>query len=483
MKNKNFVFSRRHFLALTAVGATATITRKVWSQAIQDTIPIKTDHNSIRVWVTHSNKRFQLAPTLKFTTISAKNLEAIRINTEQKYQEVLGFGAAFTDASCFLFSQLELSKRLNLFKELFAPTDMGLNVCRTCVGSSDYSRTVYSYAETPGDWNLAHFSIAHDRNYILPMLNEARQANPELFIISSPWSPPGWMKTYNSMLGGWMQARYLKVYAHYYVRYLQEYAAAGVPIDALTPQNEVETDQDGRMPACLWSPELEMAFVRDYLGPMLKEKGLKTKIWIVDHNYSLWRRAKWILDHPDARKFIDGVGFHPYKGTPDMMSLLHKAYPHIGIYWTEGGSRLLGNSQYATEWCKHGKIFTAIMRNWCRSITAWNLALDEEGKPNIGSFKAGGLVTIHSQTKEVTYSGQFWAMGHFSKFVRRGAKRIESEGNTNEVAHVAFANPNNEIVLVITNPGQTRKVELQYREFYATLKMPANSMITAVWSA
>ena len=183
--------------------------------------------------------------------------------------EMLGFGAALTDASCYVLSRLPGGEQLALLQELFAPGEMALNVCRTCIGASDYSQTVYSFDESAEpDPEMKKFSIDHDREYILPILSAARRINPGLFLFSSPWSPPGWMKSNGSMLGGAMRKDNLGPYAYYLMKFLAEYKAAGVPIDAITVQNEVDTDQDGRMPACLWGQEYEIGFVKSHLGPL-----------------------------------------------------------------------------------------------------------------------------------------------------------------------------------------------------------------------
>ena len=216
---------------------------------------------------------------------------ALVLDPSKKFQEMLGFGAAFTDAACYTFNRLSPDARETLFHDLFHPSEMGLNVCRTCIGASDYSTEVFSYDEGEPDPEMKRFSIAHDQPYVLPMLREARKANPDLFLFSSPWSPPGWMKAGGSMLGGSMRQRYFGAYALYFLKFLQAYAAAGVPVQAVSVQNEVDTDQDGRMPACSWPQEYEMGFVKDHLGPVLQQNGLSTKIWILDHNYNLWGRA------------------------------------------------------------------------------------------------------------------------------------------------------------------------------------------------
>ena len=347
---------------------------------------------------------------------------------------------------------------------------MGLSVGRVCVGASDYSTSVYSFDEGAPDPELTRFSIEHDRAYILPMLAEARKVNPELFLLASPWSPPGWMKSSNTMLGGAIWRHYFAVYAEYLAKFLKAYAAAGVAINAITTQNEVDTDQDGKMPAAMWPQEYEMDFVRDHLGPKIAAEGLNTKIWLLDHNYSLWGRAVCMLDDPGVRKYADGIAWHGYVGTPDLMSRAHQYHPDIKMYWTEGGPDITA-PDYQTDWCKWSATFTDILQNWCRCIIGWNLALDEHGKPNIGPFPCGGVVTINSKTKEITRSGQYWALAHFSRAIRRGAERIASESKSAEVRHAGFANPDGSMALVVTNPGPGRTVQLQAGDSSAELAL------------
>ena len=416
----------------------------------------------------------------------------IVLNPTLKFQEILGFGGAFTDAACYTFNRLTPSAREKLLHEMFHPSEMGLSVCRICVGSSDYSRTVYSFDEGAPDPDLTRFSIDHDREYILPILRQARKANPDLFLFSSPWSPPGWMKFNNSMLGGSMRKFYLGTYARYYLKFLQGYQAAGVPVQALTSQNEVDTDQDGKMPACLWGQEYEIGFVRDYLGPLLEREGVPTKIWILDHNYNLWGRVVDTLEDEELRRYCNAVAWHGYVGTPDMMTRAKDAFPEVEMHWTEGGPDYT-DPGYLTDWWKWGVTFTDVLRNWCRSITSWNLALDEVGKPNIGPFSCGGVVTINSQTRDITRSGQFWAFAHYSRLVHRGARRFDSQTSERgrgfelqetpapPLPHVAFENPDGQQVLVITNPGPARTIEVLLANQTAQVPLKEKSLTTLAW--
>ena len=491
--------SRRDFLGISSLGfVAAMLPHGARSSTAVSEPPAAPSGNAsdISVWVTSGDQRFASAPAISWSAASAApGAERIVLNPSLKFQEMLGFGGAFTDAACYVFSQLAPPEREKLFHRMFHPAEMGLSVCRICVGSSDYSRTVYSFDEGEADPELTRFSIDHDRAYIIPILRQARQVNPGLFLFSSPWSPPGWMKFNDSMLGGSMRKYYLGAYARYYLKFLKAYADAGVPVEALTPQNEVDTDQDGKMPACLWAQEYEIAFVRDHLGPLLEKEGWPTKIWILDHNYNLWGRAVDMLEDQALRRYSNAVAWHGYVGTAAMMTRVKDAFPEVEMYWTEGGPEYT-DPQYQTDWCKWGWTFSDILRNWCRSITSWNLALDEHGKPNIGPFSAGGVVTINSQTKEITYSGQYWAFAHYSRLIHRGARRFDSQSGAREAGalgplplfepadflqHVAVENLDGQRVLVLTNPGEARTVEVALAGQVAKVPLKEKSLTTLAW--
>jgi glucosylceramidase len=469
--------TRREFLKLSACGVAAASAGELARALPTSGTPPSSE---IAVYFTGGALRHHREPSLVWKT-GTTGENVINLDPEKKYQDMLGFGAAFTDAACYTFNRLDPSAREKLFHELFHPTEMGLNVCRTCIGSSDYSTEMFSYDEGEPDPEMQRFSIAHDQAYVLPMMREARKENPDLFLFSSPWSPPGWMKAGGSMLGGSMRQKYFAPYAKYFVKFLQAYSADGVPVQAVTVQNEVDTDQDGRMPACCWPQEYEMRFVKDHLGPALQQNGISTKIWILDHNYNLWGRAVAELDDPDVHKFCNAVAFHGYVGTPDQMSKFHAAYPDAQIYWTEGGPDYTA-PDYLTDWTKWARNFVQITRNWAQSITGWNLALDEKGRPNIGPFPCGGMVTIHSETREITRSGQYWAFAHFSRHIRRGAKRFDSNGEVQGIEHTAFENPGGGKVLVVANAGDPKTVHFRLGIKTAEIAMPAESVGTLLWS-
>ena len=475
-------YTRRNFLAVSALGITAAATRGAAGLALPTRSETADPASSgIEVWVTGKVKRLQREPPIKWQpTPGPPPAGSIVLFPDKRHQEILGFGAAFTDAACYNFSQLPPSSRDQLFHQLFHPSEMALNVCRTCIGSSDYSRNAYTYDDGDPDPDLKRFSIDHDRAYILPTLQQARAANPELFLFSSPWSPPGWMNANGSTLGGSMMHKHMPAYANYFLKFLQGYEAAGVPVQAVTIQNEVDTGQDGLMPACIWPQEYETDFVSQYLGPLFEKNGVKTKLWLIDHNYNLWGRALGELETPGVRQYANAIAWHGYLGEPEWMSRVHEAYPEVQMYWTEGGPDYT-DPNYATDWSKWSATFAGILRNWCRSITGWNLALDEHGKPNIGPFSCGGVVTINSQSKAVSYSGQYWALAHYSRFVRRGGRHFDSEGGAKDLQHVAFENPDGSRVAVLTNSGAARRCVLRCGNAEALVKLESDSVVTLAW--
>jgi glucosylceramidase len=253
-----------------------------------------------------------------------------------------------------------------------------------------------------------------------------------------------------------------------------------VPVQAITPQNEVDTDQDGSMPACIWAQEYEIQFVGDHLGPLLESTGTPTKIWILDHNYNLWGRVMDELEDEKLRKYCNAVAWHGYAGNPEMMRKVQEAFPGIEMYWTEGGPDYK-DPGYATEWCNWGLTFSTVLRNGCRSITAWNLALDELGRPNIGPFSCGGVVTVNSETREITRSGQYWVFAHYSRVIRRGARRFESQSTAADLHHVGVENPDGQQVLVVSNAGPARPIDLRLANRAARVSLKENSVTTLAW--
>jgi glucosylceramidase len=297
------------------------------------------------------------------------------------------------------------------------------------------------------------------------------------------------MKANGSMLGGAMRGHSFEPYSRYFLKFLDAYKADGVGIDAVTVQNEVDAEQNGNMPACLWAQEEEIEFVQNYLGPLLRQNGSSTKIWVLDHNYNLWGRAIGELSVPGAAEYIDGIAWHGYVGEPSAMTRVHEAFPQKNAYWTEGGPDITA-PDYQTDFTTWAETYNGILRNWARSITAWNVALDEKGKPNIGPFPCGGVVTVDNATKKITRSGQYWAFAHYSRHIRRGAKVFQTngigesaaQGSADPISHTGFRNPDGSFVVVLTNRGAQKRVQLLLGAQALEVDLPAGSVHTLQWS-
>src|ERR1700757_4251811 len=430
----------------------------------------------------NSGRRLAAGAEIAWTKAARRAAAAdVTVDPTKPAQTILGFGAAFTDAACFTLSRLSDTDRANLLQTMFGQDQHALSMGRIPIGASDYSTAAYSYDDGAPDPDLKRFSIDHDRDYILPALRAALSANPDLFFFASPWSPPGWMKYSNSMLGGNIRPENINAYARYFQKFVEAYAAAGVTVRAVTTQNEIDADQGGRMPACPWPEEDEERLVAA-LGPLLEPSG--TKIWTLDHNYNLFGRALDQLSRPRIKKYVNTVAWHGYVGTPEMMRRVKEKFPEVEMHWTEGGDDYKF-ADYLTNWSKWGATFSGILANGPQSITMWNLALDERGRPNIGPFDCGGLVQIHSQTKEITLTGLYWALVQHARAFRRGAVMVAShDANgdlpaanaaligqpassstvtatpnnavTSRVYHTAAKNSDGSMVLVLTNPGDAK---------------------------
>ncbi len=471
--------TRRDFLKVTAAGAAATLLPSGGTSLDASPSSREAPSGSIAVRVTDAHHKFAAAPSLTWVA-GIPSGEVVTLDPGKQFQTHLGMGGAFTDAACYTLNRLAPPVREQLFHELFHASEMGLSVARVCIGASDYSTKLYSYDDGEPDPDLKRFSIEHDRAWILPILRQARAVNPNIWLLASPWSPPGWMKPNGSMLGGCMHPKAMRPYAHYFVKFLEAYKAEGVPVNSVTTQNEVDTEQDGAMPACAWPQEYEISFVGEFLGPLLRRRGLKTNIWLLDHNYSLWGRAICMLDDEGVRNYSHAVAWHGYVGSPEMVAKVREIHPEAEMFWTEGGPDISAED-YATDWSGWGRTFTGILRNWCRCIIGWNLALDEKGQPNIGPFRCGGTVTIHSVTNQITPSGHYWAMNHFARSVRPGARRFDSQSSLRDVYHVGFENADRQRVLVLTNPGNERKVQVQVAGAFSVVPLPADSITTLMW--
>ena len=340
----------------------------------------------------------------------------------ERVTDFLGFGVAITPSSCYVLSQMEPTERKALLRHIYTEEGLNLSIGRLCIGASDYSPEIYSYDDVPFDTALSHFSIARDEAYVIPMLKEILAVRPDLYLFAAPWSPPFWMKTGESMCGGYMREEFLGCYAEYFIRFLRAYEAHGIHISAVTPQNEVNTQQMGLMPSCIWHPEIEASFVK-ILRQRLTEEGLSTKIWLCDHSFRDAPRVLWQLQHCEGlAEAANGVAFHYYDGSIEESACLRQGYPSHSLHFTEAGPRL--TDHYGDDHCKWGLMIARAFKMGYQSFCGWNLLLDELGGPNVGLYSGvcGGLVTRDSRDGVLSYSGQHTALRHIAPFVTKETK-------------------------------------------------------------
>ncbi len=462
---------RRRFLSTAAFGG-------AWAVVSGSRAAQFASGRSVRGWRTDAENKHSAFSVAQWERGDRNEIADLIVDPNRKLQPILGFGAALTESSCYLLSTMAEAKRSRFLEELYSPGAMNLSVARCCIGSSDFALEEYNYDDVPDDRDCRYFSITHDERNILPILREARRIRPDLFLHASPWSPPGWMKLYGTMLGGWMDRDYLGPFATYLLKFLSAYQKAGVTVDAVCTQNEVETDQHNRMPACIWTPQMEAEFICEHFGPQLRanESLAKTQIWLLDYNYSLWKRVDWQLRDARLASLVNGVAFHGYDGQPEQMEELQRRHPSLPIYFTEWSSER--SKDPPTDWARWSHDFAAILKNGARNITLWNLLLNEEGKPVLGPYDLSGVVTLNSRTGELERGGQYWALYHHSAHLRRGARLISSEAGDTDFAHIAFLNPDGGLVVVLTNQSKPRDVVVQCKDRFLRLHLPEISVTT-----
>lgn len=415
----------------------------------------------------------------------------VSVGKEPSVKGFYGFGAAITGSSCYLLSQMDKTARRALLERVYGKDGIGLSVGRLTVGSSDYSAEIYSYDDHPFDTDLSHFSVERDERYVIPMIKEILEVRPDIKLFSSPWSPPGWMKTGGSMCGGYMREKYVETYAEYYIRYLEEYEKRGIRVSAVTPQNEAETHQHGRMPACIWHPETEANFVKT-MRKKLDEKGLDVKIWMYDHYFPGVERVLWSLDNIEGLKdAASGVAFHYYYGRVEQTLALREKYPELELHFTEGGPRLYDH--YGTDWCKWGVMISKALRCSYRSFTGWNLLLDETGGPNVGPFFCGGLLTLDSRTGETALSGQAKAFRLVAPYITAESEIYPltiGEGAYNNIfafhtpkrplEGIFIKNKNNSACLLVNPDAEKKQVVLHTGENDVYVELLPDSLSTVV---
>ena len=450
--------------------------------------------------------------TLRFRPMHGREAQSpiIEVDPSQRYQEIDGFGASLTDAAAWLFAKkLPPEVRDYAFESLFGRRDgIALSFLRQPIGSSDLSVTFYSFDDLckqtttacttsagESDSELTHFSLAHDQEYILPLLREALAVNPAIKVMLTPWSPPEWMKTNGSMLGlgpgvdagskqpATLRPEYYRAYANYLVKTIEDYQAAGVPVYAISVQNEplyaAPTYSGMYMPAAQ-----QAAFLSGALAPAMAAAHLNTKVLVYDHNWDHPEYPATVLKNANAYGLSAGTAWHHYAGDPAAMTTLHDEFPKKGEWETEAGG---GEWQKGSIVTQEAAELIAVMRNWAKSYVLWTIATDQDHGPHVGGCDVcRGVLTLDIRNPDnpmVHREPDYYVLGQASAFVYPGAVRIAStEPEGTALKDVAFLNPDGNVVLYTLNAGtDSQTFRIGCGEKAATTILPGGSVATFIW--
>lgn len=413
----------------------------------------------------------------------------IIIDPNKQFQKIEGFGGAITDASAETFYKLSEETQEEILRAYFDLEDgIGYTLCRTHINSCDFSSASYAYSEVPGDADLEHFSIEQDLKYRIPLIKRALGIAPKgLKMLASPWSPPAWMKTNNSMLqGGKLKPEYFDSWANYYVKFFREYEKQGISFWGLTVQNEPMATQTWE--SCLYTAEEERDFVKNHLGPALEASPYADhKLIIYDHNRGvMYQRASTVFDDPEASRFVWGTGFHWYSGDHfENLRHVSDAYPDKKLLFTEGcvfpfDYDMLDDWKWGE---RYGESLIHDLNNGAVGWIDWNILLDETGGPNhVANFCYAPMIG-DTRTGEVHIMNSYYYMGHFSKFIRPEARRIICSSNNDDILATAFINPDSSIAVVTMNMTD---LDMQFKIWHdhtgIQLSLPAHAISTTVLS-
>jgi glucosylceramidase len=420
---------------------------------------------SVAVFTTadSGNMRLQSMGNISFTPMPQplETQVCVFVDPGKEYQTYMGIGAALTDASAETFYKLPKETQAEFLKAHFDKEQgIGYTVARTNINSCDFSSDMYTYVQD-GDMELKTFDITHDKKFKLPMIKEAMAAaGGKLSLFASPWSPPAWMKDNNDMLkGGKLKADSYESWAMYYTKFIKAYEAEGVPVWGISIQNEPMATQIWE--SCIYTAEEERDFLKNHLGPTMEKEGLKDKKIIVwDHNRDLiYQRVQTYMNDPEAAKYIWGIGFHWYEdwsgGTPmyDNIRRVYEAFPDKNILFTEGCAESFDSTRY-NAWVlgeEYGRSMINDFNNGMVGFTDWNILLDETGGPNhVGNFC---FAPVHADTRtgKLRYTNAYYYIGHFSKYIQPGAKRVAAASSRSGLITTAFRNPDGKLVVIVMN--------------------------------
>lgn len=385
-----------------------------------------------------------------------KELPLLQLKAEQQFQQMDGFGYTLTGGSAMHLMGLTAENRNALLQELFGAQGLAVSYLRISIGASDLDPEPFSYndlAEGQQDPELKQFSIKPDEKYLIPVLKQILAINPKIKLLGSPWSPPAWMKSNNSTIGGELLEQHFGSYALYFVKYIQAMQQQGIHLDAVTVQNEPL--HPGNNPSLLMHAWDQANFIKNHLGPAFKKAGLDTKIIIYDHNTDHIEYPIAVLNDKEAKPYIDGSAFHLYNGSIEELDKLKQAHPDKNIYFTE--QWVGANSDFNDSLMWHIEhLIIGAPRHWARNVLQWNLSSDAKLQPHTkgGCSLCLGALTIEGQ--QVKRNVAYYIIAHATKVVPQGSVRIDSV-STQDIRHVAYLRPDGRYALIVQNITQESK--------------------------
>jgi glucosylceramidase len=438
----------------------------------------------VRYWITTADRSRLLSeqtPPIPFSG-HAGNPDAIVVDASKKFQTIDGFGFALTGGSAQHIIRMDAADRKKLLQEIFGkkPADISVSYLRVSIGASDLNDHVFTYDDMPEgqtDPELRHFDLQEDKQDVIPVLKGILAINPAIKILGSPWSAPAWMKTNGAMKGGSLKTGYYAVYAKYFVRYIRAMQKQGIRIDAITIQNEPLNE--GNTPSMKMLATEQRDFIKNFLGPLFRKEGIRTKIILYDHNCDEPGYPLTVLKDPLAASYVNGSGFHLYGGKIDAMSEVHDAHPDKNLYFTE---QMVIDEHGFHIAAQVQRLIVGATRNWSRNVLLWNLAADSANRPhtdNGGCTMCEGALTIDGN--KVARNLAYYVVAHASRFVAPGSVRISST-ETGPLSNVAFLTPGGKTVMIVANhtpENQPFTVQESGRSFSASLA--AESVGTYVW--
>lgn len=407
---------------------------------------------------------------------------AIVVDPARRFQTIAGFGGAFNERGWLALRTLSAMARSAVLRALFDPLQgAGYSLTRAPIGASDYALDAYSLDDQSGDTTLQGFSIARDRLWLLPFIQAARAVAPDLALWASPWSAPGWMKTNGQMVqGGHLLPGDEEAYARYFAAYVQAYEREGVPIAAVSVQNE--PTQSTKYPSMVMAPDQMARFVGRYLGPLFARLGLATKIRINEEPArDRWRYSLRVLADPLARRYTAGSDIHGYHGSAHDLTLLHRAVPNLDIWQTED-THLDRTHFEAGDLTRWGAEIARDLQNWAAGWEYWNMVTDQTGMSSWG-WSQDSVVVVDTATGAVRYTPKYAAMGQFSRFIRPGARRLATSGVPAGAVATSAIDPDGRTILVVVNLRRTTlRTQIALGRARAELALPAGAVATLVWA-